>query len=108
MLSCRELPPPPGGVYSEGTFRFTGAPVTRAAITCLNGVDSDGGDVKFLALDNLICQTLEPRHTLAARQRVASYFLAQKCVFMKGAPRPGRRSCSDKREKAHRENPVGP
>jgi hypothetical protein len=38
----------------------------------------------------------------------SSYFLAQKCVFMKGAPRPGRRSCSDKREKAHRENSVGP
>src|ERR1035437_7378374 len=40
--------------------------------------------------------------------RRPSYFLAQKCVFMKGAPRPGRRSCSDKREKAPPGDPGGP
>src|ERR1019366_7275739 len=33
-----------------------------------------------------------------------SYFLAQKCVFVKNASPAGRRSWSDKREKAHREN----
>jgi hypothetical protein len=52
--------PQPGGFYSEGAFLYTGAPVTSAAITFFNGVDSDGGDVRFFALDNLTYQTPEP------------------------------------------------
>lgn len=52
--------PQPGGFYSEGTFQYAGAPVTGAAITFFNGLDSFNGDVTNFALDNLTYQTPEP------------------------------------------------
>lgn len=52
--------PQPAGLYSEGEFQYTGAPVTGAAITFFNGVDSMGGDVSAFGLDNLTFQTPEP------------------------------------------------
>ena len=62
--------PQPVGLYSEGTFQYTGAPITGAAITFFNGTDSLGGDVAAFGLDNL---TYVPNsgahHTHAARWR---------------------------------------
>jgi len=52
--------PQPGGFYSEGTFLYTGAPVTGATITFFNGVDSFNGEVTDFGLDNLTYQTPEP------------------------------------------------
>jgi hypothetical protein len=52
--------PQPGGFYSEGTFLYTGAPVTGATITFFNGVDSFNGEVTAFGLDNLTYQTPEP------------------------------------------------
>jgi hypothetical protein len=52
--------PQPDGLYSEGTFLYTGAPVSEAAITFFNGTDSMGGDVSAFGLDNLTYQTPEP------------------------------------------------
>ena len=52
--------PQPGGLYSEGTFLYTGVPVTGASITFFNGLDSLGGDVSAFGLDNLTYQTPEP------------------------------------------------
>ena len=36
--------PQPGGLFSEGTFLYSGAPITGAAITFFNGTDSLGGE----------------------------------------------------------------
>jgi hypothetical protein len=52
--------PQPGGVYSEGTFQYAGAPVTTASITFFNGADLFGGQVTEFGLDNLTYQTPEP------------------------------------------------
>ena len=52
--------PQPGGVYSEGTFQYAGAPVTTASITFFNGADLFGGQVTDFGLDNLTYQTPEP------------------------------------------------
>jgi hypothetical protein len=52
--------PQPLGLYSEGTFLYTGVPVTGASITFFNGLDSLGGDVSAFGLDNLTYQTPEP------------------------------------------------
>ena len=52
--------PQPLGVYSEGEFLYTGAPISGAAITFFNGTDSLGGDVEAFGLDNLTYQTPEP------------------------------------------------
>ena len=46
--------------YSEGTFQYTGAPVTSASITFFNGLDSQGGAVSAFGLDKLTYQTPEP------------------------------------------------
>jgi hypothetical protein len=52
--------PQPDGLYSEGTFLYTGAPISGAAITFFNGTDSMGGDVAAFGLDNLTYQAPEP------------------------------------------------
>ena len=54
--------PQPGGLYSEGTFLYQGAPVTGATITFYNGVDpfNDSANVSAFGLDNLTYQTPEP------------------------------------------------
>ena len=52
--------PQPGGYFSEGTFLYTGAPVTSAAITFFSGTDSLGGDVTDFGLDNLTYENPEP------------------------------------------------
>jgi hypothetical protein len=52
--------PLPDGLYSEGTFLYTGTPISEAAITFFNGTDSMGGDVAAFGLDNLTYQTPEP------------------------------------------------
>ena len=49
--------PQPGGLYSEGIFLYTGAPITGAAITFFNGFDSFGGQVAAFGLDNLTYET---------------------------------------------------
>ena len=49
--------PQPLGLYSEGTFLYTGDPITGAAITFFNGTDSLGGDVAAFGLDNLTYET---------------------------------------------------
>ena len=54
--------PQPDGLYSEGTFFYTGAPVTAATITFYSGVDpfDDSANVSAFGLDNLTYQTPEP------------------------------------------------
>src|SRR6185369_17248215 len=52
--------PQPDGLYSEGTFLYTGAPISGATITFFNGTDSLGGEVTAFGLDNLTYQTPEP------------------------------------------------
>ena len=52
--------PQPGGLFSEGTFLYTGAPITGAAITFFNGTDSMGGNVTDFGLDNLTFEAPEP------------------------------------------------
>jgi hypothetical protein len=52
--------PQPGGFYSEGTFLYTGAPITGAAIAFFNGTDSLGGNVTDFGLDNLAFEAPEP------------------------------------------------
>jgi len=52
--------PQPGGFYSEGTFRYSGAPITRADITFFQGPDSIGGNVSAFGLDNLTYEAPEP------------------------------------------------
>jgi hypothetical protein len=52
--------PQPGGFFSEGTFLYTGAPITGAAITFFNGTDSIGGNVTDFGLDNLAFDAPEP------------------------------------------------
>jgi hypothetical protein len=53
--------PQPLGVYSEGEFVYTGAPIGGATITFYNGQDSLGGDVAAFGLDNLSYQeSVEP------------------------------------------------
>jgi hypothetical protein len=52
--------PQPGGLFSEGTFLYSGAPITGAAITFFNGTDSLGGNVTDFGLDNLAFDAPEP------------------------------------------------
>ena len=52
--------PQPGGVFSEGTFVYTGAPITGAAIAFFNGTDSLGENVTDFGLDNLTFEAPEP------------------------------------------------
>lgn len=52
--------PQPGGFFSEGSFLYTGAPITSAAITFFNGTDSFSADVTDFGLDNLAFETPEP------------------------------------------------
>ena len=67
--------PQPLGVYSEGEFLYTGAPISGATITFFNGTDSLGGNVAAFGLDNLTydtSQTPEP----ATAFTLAGAFLA--------------------------------
>ena len=52
--------PQPGGLFSEGTFLYSGAPITGAAVTFFNGADSIGGNVTDFGLDNLAFDAPEP------------------------------------------------
>ena len=52
--------PQPGGFASEGTFLYTGAPITGATVTFFNGMDSLGGNVTDFGLDNLAFDAPEP------------------------------------------------
>jgi hypothetical protein len=49
--------PQPLGLYSEGTFLYTGDPISGATITFFNGTDSLGGNVAAFGLDNLTYDT---------------------------------------------------
>ncbi len=62
VLSGLTTPQLPDGLYSEGTFFYTGAPVTGATITFYSGVDpfNDSANVSAFGLDNLTYQTPEP------------------------------------------------
>jgi hypothetical protein len=52
--------PQPGGLFSEGTFLYTGAPITGAWVTFFNGIDSTSGNVTDFGLDNLAFDAPEP------------------------------------------------
>jgi hypothetical protein len=45
--------PQPDGMYSEGVFQYSGAPINGASITFFNGFDSGGMLVENFGLDNL-------------------------------------------------------
>lgn len=52
--------PQPNGVYSEGRFQYTGAPITSATITFFNGMDMGNMQVAVFGLDNLTFGVPEP------------------------------------------------
>jgi hypothetical protein len=52
--------PQPNGVYSEGTFLYSGAPISGAVISFFNGFDAGGLSVSQFGLDNLTFVTPEP------------------------------------------------
>ncbi len=52
--------PQPGGIFSEGTFLYSGAPITGASVTFFNGTDSLGGNVTDFGVDNLTFDAPEP------------------------------------------------
>jgi len=56
--------PQPGGLFSEGTFLYTGAPITGAWVTFFNGIDSTSGNVTDFGLDNLAFDAPEPSSQL--------------------------------------------
>jgi hypothetical protein len=45
--------PQPGGLYSEGEFSYTGAPIDSASISFFSGIDAGGMQVTAFGLDNL-------------------------------------------------------
>jgi hypothetical protein len=52
--------PQPGGLYSEGEFLYSGAPINSASISFFNGVDGGGMPVTAFGLDNLTFVAPEP------------------------------------------------
>src|ERR1035437_6188356 len=62
VLSGLTTPQLPDGLYSEGTFFYTGAPVTGATITFYSGVDpfNDSANVSAFGLHNLTAQPPDP------------------------------------------------
>ena len=64
--------PQPLGVYSEGEFLYTGAPISGATITFFNGTDSLGGNVAAFGLDNLTTPSKppEPATAFLLRRRI--------------------------------------
>ena len=62
VLSGSTTPQLPDGLYSEGTFVYTGAPITVATIAFYDGVDpyNDSIDVSAFGLDNLTYEAAEP------------------------------------------------
>ena len=62
VLVGSTAPQLPDGLYSEGSFLYTGAPVTGATITFYNGADpfNDSLNVSAFGLDNLTYETPEP------------------------------------------------
>jgi hypothetical protein len=52
--------PQPNGIYSEGRFQYSGAPITSAGITFFNGMDGGGMQVSAFGMDNLTFGAPEP------------------------------------------------
>ena len=52
--------PQPNGVYSEGTFLYSGTPIDSASITFFHGHDTSGMTVSTFGVDNLTFGTPEP------------------------------------------------
>ena len=63
--------PQPGGLFSEGTFLYTGAPITGAAVTFFNGADLNRRECYGLWVGQSGVRRARAFHAVAARGRAS-------------------------------------